>query len=442
MGVKTFTMRKRKFCPHAGCDYTTVHATHLTNHVRTHTGERPFPCQEPGCDLLFARQADLTRHMLTHTGERPFPCHFSGCDKAFARKQHLTRHERTHSGERPYCCPSADCDYTCIDASTLSRHEQVHSGVRPYKCIHPGCDKSFFQYGTLRNHEQTHLDVRPFLCPYPDCGQAFVQKGNLVAHLRTHTGEKPFLCPFPGCDQAFSHKSNVTTHVRTHTGERPFVCQHPDCGEAFSLKVNLQKHEEALHTDEGRQRRKRSEQATADVLQEAGIVFKREHRTTHDCLGSTWSSTDFLIEPPGGLVDLEHDEGQHSWYGVACETARMLKIFHTRALAGCTLPQMFVRFNPDAFKVDGHHVKGIRQDTRRRALAAFLKTVDLRGAPPLQIVYMYYDAVTVQEQLRPTITTDPGFHECLNPVVSWLAPASGRAQRPAGPTISAPGVGR
>ncbi|XP_077591661.1 zinc finger protein ZIC 4 isoform X2 [Stigmatopora nigra] len=116
-------------CPREGKPFKAKYK--LVNHIRVHTGEKPFPCPFPGCGKVFARSENLKIHKRTHTGEKPFKCEFTGCDRRFANSSDRKKHSHVHTSDKPYNCKVRGCDKSYTHPSSLRKHMKVHCKSPP-----------------------------------------------------------------------------------------------------------------------------------------------------------------------------------------------------------------------------------------------------------------------------------------------------------------------
>ncbi|XP_057280677.1 zinc finger protein 335 isoform X1 [Pezoporus wallicus] len=187
------------------CNYTSVYKKDVIRHSAVHSRDRKkradpppklnsFPC--PVCNRIYPMQKRLTQHMKTHSTEKPHMC--DKCGKSFKKrytfKMHLLTHIQAIANRRFKC---EFCDYVCEDKKVLLNHQLSHMNDKPYKC-------SFCKYSTLR-------------------------EDFLVSHMAVkHTGGKPFACEF--CHFTTKHKKNLRLHVHCRHAEsfEEWAKMHPE----------------------------------------------------------------------------------------------------------------------------------------------------------------------------------------------------------------------
>ena len=206
------------------------------------------------------------------------------------------------------------------------------------------------------------------------CERIVKTKQRLKHHLRAHTGEKPFKCTCDGCDSAFSQSGHLKTHMRTHTGEKPFKCMWKGCDYAFSRSHHLVEHMKQ-HDPNYTKPARRQEENVAEFLRRNGFQFEWDQRVyicddegqvhatqRKDEDGKVYNRPDFVINSfLDRIVIVSCDEHEHNRRGYTwdCELARMQKVMASLKIAPKgrehefdPRPIQWIRFNPNAFKVD------------------------------------------------------------------------------------------
>ncbi|XP_034625421.1 zinc finger protein 408 [Trachemys scripta elegans] len=177
--MKELNLANPKVCKCAICERYLANPGSLRNHMRLHTGEKPYIC--PYCGKDFRQQGNLRGHLRLHTGEKPYKCRF--CGDAFPQLPELRRHLISHTGEAHLCTV---CGKALKDPHTLRAHERLHTGERPFKCEQ--CGKAYTLATKLRRHQKSHLEDMPYKCDV--CGMGYTLLQSLKRHKVTHKGAR------------------------------------------------------------------------------------------------------------------------------------------------------------------------------------------------------------------------------------------------------------
>lgn len=201
------------------CSERYVHSTSLTRHIRHAHDSTYLPkpttslnSQCPVCKITCIKTS-LAQHMKLHTGDRPFQCNV--CSKDFSTNWNLQMHKWTHASRntKPFKCNQCKCAFYIL--SSYQAHMRSHRNIRPYTCNY--CGRQFIRKYNCVRHVKEHETKKSYCCAV--CNRTFHRSYYLTEHMRTHTGVKPYTCHI--CSKTSTTKSNHNKHVRTHHAREP-----------------------------------------------------------------------------------------------------------------------------------------------------------------------------------------------------------------------------
>ncbi|KAK7884803.1 hypothetical protein WMY93_027926 [Mugilogobius chulae] len=244
------------------------------------------------CDKIFSKNFDLQQHIRSHTGEKPFQCIV--CGRAFAQKSNVKKHMQTHKVWPMGTASTVSRSPVTVKVVPVSSQEEAdnaeqqqqhteHEGEEPQQqSVQSQVEEQQAQTETARELEESvtssiqadqgageedsaqsdqsqvqnqNMNTQSqqnqiqskqmvvidssYQCQF--CSNKFKTYFQLKSHLTQHKGEQVYKCVLKSCSQTFQKLDQFLEHIRTHQEQLTYRCHL--CNKVFPSLFELGVHQ-------------------------------------------------------------------------------------------------------------------------------------------------------------------------------------------------------
>ncbi|XP_048819479.1 zinc finger protein 341 [Lagopus muta] len=179
------------------------------------------------CDKAFTKNFDLQQHIRSHTGEKPFQCIV--CGRAFAQKSNVKKHMQTHKVWPPGLGCTISRNSITVQVMALNPNQaedEENTGLtQPSRNpAQPPQDMSPMEESDAGKLEakQVVLIDSSYQCQF--CPSKFNTYFQLKSHMTQHKNEQVYKCVVKSCAQTFQKLESFLDHIKSHQEELSYRC--------------------------------------------------------------------------------------------------------------------------------------------------------------------------------------------------------------------------
>ncbi|XP_074868337.1 zinc finger protein 341 isoform X2 [Carettochelys insculpta] len=179
------------------------------------------------CDKAFTKNFDLQQHIRSHTGEKPFQCIV--CGRAFAQKSNVKKHMQTHKVWPPGLGCTISRNSITVQVMALNPNQQEdeeNTGLSQASRNSPPQPQAMApseesEVGKLEAKQVVLIDSS-YQCQF--CSSKFNTYFQLKSHMTQHKNEQVYKCVVKSCAQTFQKLESFLEHIKNHQEELSYRC--------------------------------------------------------------------------------------------------------------------------------------------------------------------------------------------------------------------------